>query len=82
MGLGKGKPSRAAGCSWRVGVSSGKHDYWQVGFFLLARDGHEWKKMPSKKGAGYGDAMTYHVQKTFLKRVVLARYRGRVLAQS
>ena len=46
----------------------------------LPRHGRDCKKMASKRGGGSGDGCSYHVQKAFLKRVALARYRARLLA--
>ena len=55
---------------------------WRVGAHgALPKRGTDWKKMASGAGGGAGDGRAYHVQKAFLKRAVLERYRIRVLAQ-
>ena len=64
------------------GESSKSQKVWEVGpFGTLPKRGTDWKKMESKAGGGSGHGQSYHVKKALLKRVVLERYRVRVLAQ-
>ena len=47
----------------------------------LPKRDHDWKMLSNKKGGGNGDSHSFHVQKAFLKRAILARYRAYVVAQ-